>query len=227
MTIRTQNLIGFGAILVASHALGCDQVADAADQCGLECDLTLIGNGNGAITGIASFDSFFGAAANINSKAKLIASAVGEAQAKMAVLLGLGPTAGVAEIQAAWDAKVMANAGGSIQVNFKPPKCQASVDATVEATAKCDATVTPGTAMVSCSGKCEGSASASATCSGGAKISCKGTAPELNCNGTCNGECEGSVTAEGNCTASCSGTCNGSCTVRMDGSTMCNGTCEG
>lgn len=224
--LKTRNLISLAAILAGSGMLGCDKVADAAGSCLPECKLELIANGNGAITGDASFDTFFGAVANINTKAKLIASAVAEAQGKLALLVGANSSSS-ADIVAAFDAKIAANTMGGIQVAFKPPKCSASVSATLDAQAKCEGMVTPPMASVACSGKCEASASAMVMCEAGATLSCKGTAPNLECNGTCSGECSAEVTAEGSCTGSCSGTCMGTCTVNSDVAVMCNGTCNG
>lgn len=147
-----------------------------------------------------------------------------------------------------------AKAKAKVTVDVKPPKCEASMDATLDCAAKCDATVQPGSAKVTCEGgeisgkcdaKCEGSCTveAGAACEGECSGECKGEcSAEISgkCDGTCEGTCDGKNT-KGKCTgtcqgkckgkaeAQCSGSCKGSCTAscEMKAKGECKGTCSG
>jgi hypothetical protein len=127
-----------------------------------------------------------------------------------------------------------AKAKGKLVVDVKPPKCEASLDASVDCAAKCDATVKPGEVKASCEGgeisgecgaKCEGKCTvdASAACEGSCTGACKG-----ECTGEISGKCEGDC--EGKCDGKdakgkCAGTCDGKCKGKSDA--QCNGTCKG
>jgi len=127
-----------------------------------------------------------------------------------------------------------AKAKGSLKVDAKPPRCEASMSATADCAAKCDANVKPGEAKVECEGgeisgtcdaKCEGSCTvdAGAKCEGTCNGSCKGEcSAEISgkCDGTCNGKCDGKDSK-----GKCAGTCEGSCKGTADAA--CNGTCKG
>lgn len=123
---------------------------------------------------------------------------------------------------------------GQANVNAKPPRCEASMDAMAKCAAECDATVKPGSVKLECeggelSGSCEGSCQGSCTvdgsadckgsCSGDCEGSCSGEIVG-KCDGTCNGTCEGK-----NVSGKCEGTCRGQCQGKVDG--QCSATCEG
>src|SRR5450432_2640299 len=74
-------------------------------------------------------------------------------------------------------------------LDIKPVVCNAWVSAMADCAGKCDATVKPGSAKVTCeggklSGKCDAKCEGTCTVDAGAK--CEGT-----CGGTCKGECSG------------------------------------
>lgn len=124
-------------------------------------------------------------------------------------------------------------ATAKITLVAEPPVCEASLSATADCAAKCDASITPGKAEVQCepghlSGKCDASCkgscqmNASAVCNG----SCHGTCDAQikgKCGGTCKGKCDGK-----NSNGSCAGTCEGTCDAQVDASCSgkCGGTCE-
>jgi hypothetical protein len=118
----------------------------------------------------------------------------------------------------------------SISMVVQPPKCGASLDVVADCAAKCDASVSPGSAKVDCEpgklqGSCSGGCSGSCDVQGGAK--CEGTCGG-SCDGNCNGECDGTQTkgkCAGTCKGSCSGTCSGSCELKAKA--QCSGTCNG
>lgn len=123
---------------------------------------------------------------------------------------------------------------GKLVVDVKPPKCEASLDASVDCAAKCDASIKPGEVKATCEGgeisgqcdaKCEGKCTvdASAACEGSCSGSCSGEcSAEISgkCDGTCDGKCDGKDTK-----GKCAGTCDGKCKGKADA--QCNGTCKG
>ena len=131
--------------------------------------------------------------------------------------------------------EVKAKAGVKFKVDIKPPVCSASVDAMADCAGKCDATIKPGEAKVTCEGgklsgkcdaKCEGTCDveAGAKCEGTCGGSCKGEcSAEISgkCDGTCNGKCDGKNTT-GKCAGTCDGTCKGG---KVDA--VCKGECKG
>ena len=150
--------------------------------------------------------------------------------------------------------EVKAKAGVKFKVDVKPPVCNASVNAMADCAGKCDATIKPGSAKVTCEGgklsgkcdaKCEGTCDveAGAKCEGTCGGTCKGECTgEISgkCDGTCDGKCDGkntkgkcAGTCDGKCTgkadavckAECKGECNATCTVQAKGE--CKGTCSG
>lgn len=147
-----------------------------------------------------------------------------------------------------------AKAKGKFVVDVKPPKCEASLDASVDCAAKCDAQVKPGSVKATCSGgeisgscdaKCEGKCTveASASCEGSCSGSCQGEcSAEISgkCDGECNGKCDGKDSkgkcagvcdgkCKGKADAQCSGTCKGSCSAscEMKAAGECKGSCSG
>jgi len=221
--------MGAASLLMMGGA--CDKVKDA---CGLSCPEVGIAEGNASITGVASIDGFFGSVVNYSTKANLVADNINAELAAIAASVDLEGGAGAnfsADFQAAVKAKF--NLAGDISVDFQPPRCEVSAKATVEATAKCDASVDPGSVEASCEGKCEvdpGEIDLEASCEGEAQaeLTCTGTAPNLECSGTCTGTCE--LTAAASCEGTCNGTCSGNCSVEnTDGSCAgeCDGNCQG
>ena len=200
-------------------------LGDIAAQCGLECAAEGIAEGNASISGVASIDGFFGAVTNFSGKATLIADGIDGELAAIAASVGMDGGAG-ADFSGEFQAKLQAKFGleGDISVAYQEPKCEVSAKATIEATAKCDASIEPGSVKAECSGSCEVEASASASCSGDAEMKCTGTAPSLKCEGTCSGECQLDVAAS--CEGTCNGTCNGNCTVE-NANGECEGQCDG
>ncbi len=151
--------------------------------------------------------------------------------------------------------EMKAKAAAKVTVTVRPPVCTASVNAMADCAGKCDATIKPGSAKVTCEGgklsgkcdaKCEGTCDveAGAKCEGTCGGNCKGDcSAEISgkCDGTCNGKCDGK-NSTGKCAGTCEGTCKGgkidaqckgeckgecdaACTVQAKGE--CKGTCTG
>ncbi|WP_394829269.1 hypothetical protein [Pendulispora albinea] len=130
--------------------------------------------------------------------------------------------------------KAKFGAKAKVAVDTTPPRCEASMNVVADCAAKCDASVTPGSAKVECepgklsgscnaecSGTCEmkGAAKCDGTCSGSCEATFKGA-----CGGACNGKCDGKDSKGG----TCNGTCEGSCSANAKGTCggKCNGSCE-
>ena len=244
-------LLTSAALLVAAGFAipGCSEAQKAAEagaeQCGLTCDAEMVANGKANVSGVANIDSFFQAVVDFQSTAQLVTDGLTEPLARLKAQVGLSADASAADFQAAVVAKY--GLAGNIAIAYAPPRCEVSAQATVEATAKCDVNVNPGTAKVECSGRCDAEVQVSGgelSCEGDAKLNC--TAPSANvacsgnckgtctldaaatCNGTCNGQCDGTCSVEdsdGNCAGTCDGTCSGKC--ELTGGGECQGTCDG
>lgn len=219
-TLRA-SLVPITFASAASVFAACDTIEDACD---LGCPDEGVLEGNASISGIKSIDAFFGAVIDFGAVAAEVNGSVRAELDAMALGLGLEKGAPAADISAAIEAKVAANVEGGLTVNIQEPRCEASVEATASAVAQCEADVDPGSVEVSCEGSCTIDASAQAECSASGTLTCKGQAPNLQCEGTCTGDCSLDVSAE--CSGTCRGECTGTCTV-MDSTGACKGKCEG
>lgn len=217
--IHLMSVLGLGAALTLVE--GCEPVAELCD---LECPAEGVVAGNASISGLASVDSFFSAVVGFGKAAVEVRAGVDAELRGIAVSLDLDPGASAADIRASLKTKLEGAVAGGLKVSYAPPRCQVEAQVAIDAAAKCDAEVDPGSAKVECKGTCTVDASAEASCDASATVVCKGTAPALKCDGTCTGTCEleGSLQCNGTCT----GDCTGECTVRgADG--KCAGECMG
>ena len=153
--MRSFGLIagGVAAGLSITALQGCDDaVGNLAEQCGLTCAAEGVLEGNASISGVASVDAFFGAVVTFSRVSLEIAGGIQAELDAIALSVGLEPGAAGADIKAAIQAKLSAAVDGGLQVKYAPPRCEVSVEATLEATAKCDAEIDPGMATVECQG---------------------------------------------------------------------------
>lgn len=237
--IHFTSVLGLGAALTLVQ--GCEQ---ATELCDLECPVEGILEGNASISGLASVDSFFSAVVGFGKAAIEVRAGVDAELRGIAVSLDLDPGASAADIRAKLTAKLGGAVTGGLKISYAPPRCQVDAQVAVDAAAKCDAEVDPGSAKVECKGTCTVDASAEASCDASAKVICKGTAPALKCSGTCTGTCAltGSLQCNGTCTGDCAGECSvkgadGKCAGECMGECMgncelragaaCEGSCEG
>lgn len=233
ISIFSRPILALG--LLAAGGAGCQNnnglPGPIGDPCGLECPVEGLADGNASISGIASVDSFFAAVVGFDKAALEVKAGVDAELRGIAVSLGLDAGASAAEIRAELTSKFEGAIAGGLKVTYAPPRCTVDAKVAIDASAKCDAEIDPGMVAVECKGTCTVDASASASCDASATVVCKGTAPQLNCEGSCTGTCE--FEAGGTCNGTCNGTCDGDCTVRgangqCAGECMgtCNGTCE-
>lgn len=227
---RPNHLSIPASLFVASFTLaiapstGCDggPLDDLAEQCGLACPAEGILDGNAAISGVASLDSFFGAVVDFRGAANGVEAQLRAEIDAVATSLGLPEGTPVAEIRVALEDYVAAHVDGGLTVRYQRPVCEASLEVAAAAAAECDATVDPGTVAVSCDGKCTIDASVQAECSANGTLTCRG--PKASCEGECTGSC--SLDVAGRCDGTCNGTCTGTCTV-VDANGNCAGSCDG
>jgi hypothetical protein len=139
-------------------------------------------------------------------------------------------------------AALRAEPGVTVFVAATAPECTVDVQAYSDCVARCDATYTPATSTLmctggeirgGCSGACTGRCAvmASGACAGTCDGACMG-----GCTGTCQGTCDGTCAArdaQGNCNGACTGTCHGTCSAGCAGGctgscvAMASGTCAG
>jgi hypothetical protein len=217
-------LLTLGLGVVAAAVPACEN--PVPDVCNLECPAEGILDGNASISGLTTVDSFFSAVVAFNKAALEVQAGVDAELRGIAVSLELDPAAGAADIRGALEAKLKASVDGGLKIDYAPPRCTVAAEVAVDAAAKCDAEVDPGSATVECKGTCTVDASASASCDASATVVCKGTAPDLKCSGTCTGECQGSceyTAPEGSCEAGAEVRCQ----AAADASASCDGSCDG
>jgi hypothetical protein len=235
------GLVGITAMLLGSASLSaCGEdspglptgglpLDELRKQCGLECDVNALAEGNASISGLGSIDAFFAAVGNFSAQANLVADNIDAQLGRITTALEIDASAtSAAEIKAAMVAKFQLDADAGISLKAEPAKCEVNANVMVEAAAKCDVEASPGSVKAECKGTCTAEASAEASCDASAEVVCKGTAPNLACEGSCTGECvlEAGATCKGTCNGTCSGTCSAE---NADGSCAgsCDGTCEG
>jgi hypothetical protein len=226
-------LSGFVGLLVASALGSCgsdnndsNPIGDLGKNlCGLTCPDEGIDDGNASISGTPEIDAFFGAVLNFESAANGVSDGIqGQLNAIKADFGIDGKTKLADGLKAQFDANLEAG----IKVDYQPAQCSVDAQATLEASAKCDASVMGGKAEVECKGSCEVEASASASCDANADLYCTVTAPSVKCEGECQGSCDVELTAAAKCEGTCNGSCDGTCSAYSDKEgTKCAGTCSG
>jgi hypothetical protein len=218
---------------------GCEELGALAEQCGLVCPDSGIVEGNAAISGIVSIDSFFSAVITVRDASASVSGTVRGELEGIAASLGIEGAAELplgelaAQVQAGLQVQFDTYIEGGIEIVFEPPKCEADIDVSVKAAAECDVSVDPGSVEVECSGKCEVSADVAAECAAMGNLECTGTAPNFECSGSCSGSCQLEVAAE--CSGSCQGECQGECSACTGGNcdtaggvtSNCTGSCSG
>ena len=230
------GLAGCGLVigLSATAVQGCD-AGDLAAQCGLVCDEMAFIEGKANVSGIASIDAFFGATLDFSGATAKVSADI---QTEIDALYALVGAAPGGDFKAALDAKlgVWIDVDAGLTVKAEPARCEANLDVSVKAAAECDVDVKPGMVTAKCEGSCAVDASAQADCSAMGNLTCRGTAPNLQCEGSCSGGCklEAAAACDGNCRGQCDGMdfngrcegmCQGECEVTAGA--KCNGSCTG
>lgn len=204
-------------------------IESVAKACGLDikCEAGGLAEGNARISGVASVDSFFSSVLNFQTTALSVSGGIDAELAAIRADFGLAANA---DIEAGLKTQIAANVEGKLTIEAEAPRCQADVKATLDASARCEAKVDPGSVMVACKGSCDVEASATVKCDAMADLKCTVTAPSVACEGECKGSCDAMLTVAAGCTGTCKGTCSGNCSAYVDngqGGSSCAGTCDG
>lgn len=221
---------------VDQEALDIGDLTNLAKQCGFVCpgdkdaDGKLVEGlveGNASISGVPSVDGFFSSVLHFADAAKGTAAGIDAELANIRTDFQLPADA---DIGAALKAKLDANLEAGYGVKVEPPQCRADFKAEIDAAARCDATVKPGSAKIECKGGCDIQASAKVMCDASADVRCTFSAPEVECKGECTGTCTVDVNADVGCQGTCEGTCDGTCSAYAkdsSGAVKCAGQCQG
>lgn len=197
--------------------------AALAEQCGIDIECTAggIAEGNASISGDVSIDAFFQSVLNFKGRADMVASGIDAEVSAIGAAFGIE-----GDVAAGLQAQISANLEGGLKVEAQPAKCEVDAQASVQASARCEGMVNPGSVMVECEGGCEAEASAELDCGASADVSCTFTGPSITCEGGCEGTCTLEAEAAADCTGTCKGTCMGTCSL-MNAAGQCEGACEG
>ena len=200
--------------------------------CGFTCpgdtvDDTKIGGvaeGNASITGVPSVDAFFSATIAFQKAADGVSDGIEAELDLIKADFGIEGDDLAGGLKTAFDANLEAG----VKFEYQPPKCAVDAEATLEASANCDASVTGGRVEVDCKGSCEAELRSDFKCDANAELYCEFTAPEAKCEGQCEGSCTAEAGAMLDCTGTCHGECDGECSVTSDeAGEDCAGTCKG
>jgi len=269
--LRPIAALAFSALAIATLGAGCSAVKDAQDAAC--CKAFVVGQDmSHADFGVdasisASFDTYAQATGDLSATASATLSDVTTACENIALDLGADPTDASVQgvtgtaLASAWcalavtqingDFGATGTLAGAVTVDFTPPVCTASVQATADCEANCDVNAqcdvkanppvcTGGTLSVDCKGGCTAQGNVSLECTGSCTVGCTGsceastTAPKVDCKGKCQGTCSaaaagGSTTGTGiQADGTCDGQCDGTCTIDPGTTTVkCGGTCDG
>ncbi|MCL2724948.1 MAG: hypothetical protein FWD69_10985 [Polyangiaceae bacterium] len=145
-----------------------------------------------------------------------------------------GHAACEAAAKAIGDAKARVGANARLAVVIEAPKCAADLHAYGDCAARCDGSVSAGSAKIECepgklSGRCDATCEGSCDVEAGAK--CDGTCSgrcDADVKGTCSGKCTGKCDGKDSKGAACAGTCSGKCdgTIQATCSGKCSGDCK-
>jgi hypothetical protein len=208
-------------------------VTALAAQCGLVCPGGMLDgvmvkgvvDGNAAISGVPSVDAFFGAVVNYQTAADNVSAGI---EAQLNLIKGDFGLAATEKLQTALKAQFDANLEGGVVFQYQPPRCAVDAAATLQAQARCEGKVDPGSVMVECDGGCNVQASADVKCAADVDLKCTYTGPTVDCKGSCSGTCEAKLDAAAKCSGTCRGMCMGSCSAFSDEKgTQCAGSCDG
>jgi hypothetical protein len=217
----------------ASLLPGLDKlVTELAGQCGIACPGGMVDgvvvkgvvDGNAAISGVPSVDAFFGAVINYENAATNVSAGIETQLDLIRADFGLAATD---SLQAKLKAQFDANLEGGVVFQYQPARCAVDAGATVQAQARCEGTIDPGSVMVDCKGACEVQASAQVMCDASADLQCSFTGPTVDCKGSCQGTCEAKLDVAAKCDGTCRGMCSGTCSTYSDpDGKQCAGTCD-
>jgi hypothetical protein len=200
---------------------------DLAAQCGLACPAKGIADGNAQISGVASVDAFFASVVSFQATGAGVAD---DLSAQLGVIRADFGIAQNADFATQLKAQISANLTGGLTVESEPAQCSVDTQVTLDAAARCDASVDPGKATLACKGECELQANAEAKCAADADLECTVAAPAVTCAEQCKGSCKLQLATAAKCDGLCDGACDGKCdgyARDQDGKFHAHGRCSG
>ena len=253
MSTRTAaGLVLFAAAARGQCCLACSEPtlpapSDVVTGCeGLtECPEAGLNDGAFSISGVASIDSYFPSIQRFDAQAALVAGRLDRHLRAIARLAGLEGGAR-ADFAREPQATVRERFGlrADLAVHLPQPRCALSSHAVLEAAARCDASIDPGSEQALCSGTCDMGTlrphqdPGEIDCGPDGKLWCVGVAQELSCPGPCLGE--GLVGTAEACEGLCVGVCESpvaaaplgggaqlQCRSCGESAVLCDGPCMG
>src|SRR6478752_4429470 len=271
--LKPFTAVAFAALALSTVVAGCSDLKNAQDAaCCTEFkageDMASVDFGvDASIKG--SFSAFAtaasdlsavgtGAIADVTTACQNIALDLGADASDPSVVGATGPKAlkawcALAKAQISLNFGPKGKLAESATAHFKAPTCSASLTATANCQASCDANVecdikahpptcTGGTLTVECSGECTASAKADVACTGSCSGKCSGSCTasggvKVDCKGKCDGTCTAGVAGgatengsgiqgDGDCKGSCDGHCDAACKGSASAKVKCDGNCS-
>lgn len=215
---------------------GCVDRQEGIADCstGLFCDEIAFSEGRAPSLGVHASDTFIRAVFDLTSAADRSAVELQTELRTLQAIVDVDPNLG--DLRGRLDAKLAPWIEEDIAFTAAPIRCTDSLDAAALAAVSCDVELTSTSVVVACAGTCTIDAASQAGCTA---LTCRGLAPELQCDGMCAsgcthaapaacdgvciGECDGAA-FEGVCAGMCVGTCELRAGARCAG--LCTGKCE-
>jgi len=203
-------------------------VNNLAQECGIDvdCEAAGIAEGNTAISGVQSIDTYFASVVRFQTEADRLSAALNAELAALRAAFGIDAGADLAaELRERIDASV----DGELLVRAGAPSCASDVGAVLAAGARCqtEAEVDPSVEL-HCAGRCELPLDRVLECDGSTELACTYSAAASPCQGECTGRCASDEASARACPGICRGTCDGSCSLYSDATaTQCGGRCDG
>jgi hypothetical protein len=194
-----------------------------ARQCGIDvaCQGAGLREGNAAISGVQSIDSYFASVLRFETEADRLSSALDAEVDAIGVAIGVE-----GDVAAALRARIDASVEGGLRVRAGTPSCEVDSDVVLYAGVQCEGEDTGG--QVACGGRCELPLGGELECDGTGELFCTFFASAIPCEGECTGTCANAGSAPSACTGVCRGDCSGDCSLYSDAAaTQCAGHCDG
>jgi hypothetical protein len=201
-------------------------VSELAKQCGIdiECEGGGIAQGNTAISGVQSIDSYFASVLRFQVEADRLSASLNAEITAIRAAFGIDPAVNLeTELRRRIDASVE----GELLVHAGVPSCTADASAVLAAGARCEGEADT-SAVAMCVGRCELALGRELKCDAEAELACTFLASASACQGECKGRCSSDASAGRDCAGICRGSCDGACSLYSDATaTQCGGRCDG
>jgi hypothetical protein len=198
-------------------------VEQLAQMCGVDVDCAGpgLGEGNTAISGVQSIDSYFSSVMRFETEAGRLSATLDAELDTIGAYFGIE-----GDLAAGLQERIAASVDGELRVRAGTPSCTAPTEALRHAILRCEGE--QGSSEVSCHGRCELAALGELECSDDGELLCTSFTGGTPCEGECMGGCTTDAPEAQDCSGICRGTCSGACTLYSDAAaTQCEGRCDG